>query len=131
MPGTEREMMSKVNLVLPYPPSGNHMWKRGAGRTYLTDKATSYYRQVWAAAVQQGATINIDQHIVVECRLYPPDRRRRDLDNAWKVLSDGLTKAGVWQDDNLVRRLDLVWMDPEPGGRVELTIAPHGERIAS
>jgi crossover junction endodeoxyribonuclease RusA len=120
-----------INLTLPYPPSGNHMWKKGVDRTYLTDRAKDYYREIWAAAVQQGAIINIDQQVAVECRLYPPDKRRRDLDNAWKVLSDGLTKARVWQDDHLVRSLHLVWMDVEPGGRVELTIAPHGERIAS
>lgn len=123
--------MSKVNLVLPYPPSGNHMWKKGAGRTYLTDEARGFYRIVWAAAIEQKAIINIDVPVAVECRLFPPDNRRRDLDNAWKVLSDSLTKARVWQDDNLVRQLRLSWMDPAPGGRVEITIAPHGERIAS
>ncbi len=120
-----------INLTLPYPPSGNTMWRKGQGRTYLGDKAKGFYRDVQYAVMQQGKMVNLDMPVMVECRLFPPDARRRDLDNAWKVLADSLTRARVWKDDHQVRSLHLVWQDPEPGGRVEITIAPHGERIAS
>jgi crossover junction endodeoxyribonuclease RusA len=53
------------------------------------------------------------------------------MDNAWKVIADSLTKARVWQDDSLIKNLSLEWGEVQKGGRVELTIAPHGERIAS
>lgn len=120
-----------INLTLPYPPSGNHMWRKGQGRTYLGDRARGFYRDVQYAVMQQGKMINLDMPVTVECRLYPPDNRRRDLDNAWKVLADSLTRARVWQDDHLVRRLHLIWQEPAPGGRVEITIAPHDEKITS
>lgn len=112
-----------IEITLPYPPSGNHMWKHAKGRHYLTDKAVNYYRNVALLVRQQAKVINIDFEIVVTCVLYPPDKRRRDLDNAWKVIADSLTKAGVWQDDKLIRRLTLEWAAVQPGGAAQIAIA--------
>ena len=33
---------------------------------------------------------------------YPPDKRKRDLDNLPKAIFDALTHVGVWDDDSLV-----------------------------
>jgi crossover junction endodeoxyribonuclease RusA len=33
---------------------------------------------------------------------FPPDRRRRDLDNIQKALLDSLEHAGVYADDNQI-----------------------------
>jgi crossover junction endodeoxyribonuclease RusA len=35
----------------------------------------------------------------VEILLYPPDNRRRDIDNYTKGLFDALTHARVWEDE--------------------------------
>lgn len=111
-----------IEITLPYPPSGNHMWKHAKGRHYLTDKALNYYQNVHVLVRQQSKVVNIDFDMDVTCVLFPPDRRRRDLDNAWKVIADSLTKAGVWQDDKLIRRLTLEWAEVHTGGMARISI---------
>ncbi len=55
--------------------------------------------------------------------LYPPDKRRRDLDNFdGKALWDALTKAGVWKDDSQVKSRYSEWGDVLKGGNVFVTI---------
>lgn len=58
----------------------------------------------------------------VEIVLYPPDERRRDIDNYNKALFDALTHAGIREDDSQVRRMLVEWGPKVPGGRVEISI---------
>lgn len=120
-----------MNLVIPYPTTtGNHVWKHTTkGKHYITAKGRDYFADVKMAVMQQGGHIACDQPIVVQCLLYPPDKRRRDMDNAWKVIGDALTKANVWVDDALIRRLLIEWMDPVKGGKVVVSIAPRVENV--
>ena len=37
---------------------------------------------------------------------YPPDNRRRDLDNAQKALLDALQHGGAYRDDSQIVRLE-------------------------
>jgi crossover junction endodeoxyribonuclease RusA len=59
----------------------------------------------------------------VEILLYPPDNRRRDIDNYTKGLFDALTHAGVWEDDSQVKRMLVEWGPVVPKGKVEITIS--------
>lgn len=63
--------------------------------------------------------------IRIECHM--PDRRRRDLDNLQKAAFDALTKAGFWQDDQLVDDYRVIRMPVVRGGRLELTITELGD----
>jgi crossover junction endodeoxyribonuclease RusA len=103
------------------------MWKHAGGRHYLTQKASDYYGQVKQAVFSQAKVVNLDMDLEVTCLLNPPDRRQRDLDNAWKVISDSLTRAMVWQDDKQIRRLTLEWDQVYKGGMVRVHIAQRGE----
>ena len=118
-----------MNIVLPYPTvTGNHVWKHTTkGKHYITTKGRDYFADVKMAVQMQGAHVGVDQDIRVQCLLYPPDRRRRDMDNAWKVIADALTKANVWADDALIRSLLIEWMEPTKGGKVIVSIAPRVE----
>ncbi|WP_134871266.1 RusA family crossover junction endodeoxyribonuclease, partial [Cronobacter sakazakii] len=66
----------------------------------------------------------------VEITLYPPDARRRDIDNYNKALFDALTHAGVWEDDSQVKRMLVEWGPVIKKGRVEITISKF-ETVAS
>jgi Holliday junction resolvase RusA-like endonuclease len=59
----------------------------------------------------------------IECvmEIYPPDRRRRDMDNTCKCVSDACTRAGVWHDDFQIDRLILIRKEPIKHGLVKLT----------
>lgn len=61
--------------------------------------------------------------LAVVCEVFPPDNRRRDLDNTWKPLADALTHAGVWQDDSQIIDLRLVRGEVRQGGQVVVSIS--------
>ena len=112
-----------IELNIPYPPSGNHMWKHTRnGHHYLTDKARAYYEQVAYLVRGQIPEMCMTERLEVTCSLCPPDKRRRDMDNAWKVISDSLTKANVWADDSQIRKLTIQWLEPKTGGAVHVAI---------
>jgi crossover junction endodeoxyribonuclease RusA len=120
-----------IELLLPYPPSGNHMWKHAGGKHYLTEEARRYYSLVRSIVMTQAKVVNLDIELEVTCVLHPPDKRRRDLDNAWKVIADAITKAGVWQDDKLIRRLTLEWAEVRGGGMAMVSVAQHGAKCVT
>lgn len=120
-----------INLTMPWPPSGNHMWKHAGGRHYLTQAAANYYAEVAWRVQEEGKLVNLDMPLKVQCWLFPPDKRRRDMDNAWKVIADSLTKAKVWQDDSLIKSLHLEWGAVEKGGLIRVLIQPYVEKTVS
>ncbi len=117
-------MKEATILTLPYPPSGNHMWKHTRnGRHFLTQEARDYYQLVAQTVVLSNQNTQLAGKLHVECDIYPPDNRRRDLDNAWKTISDACTKAFVWQDDTQIHRLVLERMETVKHGLVAIRIA--------
>jgi crossover junction endodeoxyribonuclease RusA len=54
---------------------------------------------------------------------FPPDRRRRDLDNLQKPLLDALQHAGVYEDDSQVDLLLSRRRERRDGGQVVVTIS--------
>jgi len=110
---------------MPYPPSGNHMWKHTrTGGHYLTAQAKEFYSQIKFMVCNQGLDVKTDRPLHVVCRICPPDRRRRDMDNVWKVVSDSLTKAGVWIDDYQIEKLELHRLPPAKPGWVTVFVYP-------
>jgi crossover junction endodeoxyribonuclease RusA len=61
--------------------------------------------------------------LAIQIDVYPPDRRRRDLDNILKALLDSLSHAGVIEDDSLFDRILLVRREVMPGGQIILQIS--------
>ncbi len=116
-------MKEAVILTLPYPPSGNHMWKHTrSGLHYLTDTARKYYAAVDELFRLSGQAGILDGRLHVEFDIYPPDRRKRDLDNSVKVLGDACTKAGVWGDDHQICKLVVEKMNVVKDGRVSVRV---------
>lgn len=105
------------------------MWKHAKGKHYLVKEARDYYADVFVLVRQQGAHIHTDQPLRIQVLLYPPDRIRRDMDNAWKVIGDALTKAGVWKDDHQIRAKLIEWMEPTKGGKVLVSLAHYVENV--
>ncbi len=54
--------------------------------------------------------------------VFPPDGRRRDLDNLQKSLCDSLQAAGVYADDSQIDRLDVHRGPIVRGGKVLVQI---------
>ena len=123
-------MRQRVELVLPYPPSVNHYYKNaGFGRKILGERGRDYRKAVKLLVLKQrilGGNKGVELPLICEVKatvkVYPPDRKRRDLDNVFKCLFDSLTKAEVYADDRQVKHIDAKMCEVVKGGRVEIII---------
>ena len=76
-----------------------------------------------------GLNVPIVGRLEVHIKLYPPDRRLRDIDNHIKAIFDLLTKANVWEDDSQVDVLHVKRCDIVKKGKVEIEIWPLPEKM--
>lgn len=113
-----------LQLTLPYPPSTNHHWVRCRnGGMRISIEGGIFRSQVLAAyhaTYPRCPPLTGPLQICIDS--YPPDRRRRDLDNIIKEILDALQHAGCYDDDNqfwsiLIRRFQSI-----PKGRVVVRI---------
>ena len=120
-----------MELKLPWPPSGNHMYLNATRRTktgkkymgrILTQMARDYYQEVFEIVRKAQIKSFGKLRVLLTLNFYPPDRRVRDTDNAMKATKDSLTKAGVWHDDSQAKKGNWEWFDPVPGGYVLVKI---------
>lgn len=123
-------MKAVIALSLPFPPSVNTYWRapnKGplAGRHLISADGRKYQSAVSASVIEQYRRIPkpITAELEVAIVLFPPDARRRDLDNYNKALFDALTNAHVWQDDSQVKKMLVEWGPITKGGRVEISIS--------
>lgn len=117
-------------MVIPWPPSVNRIWRhlviRGAGRTVMSKEGREYRARVAAelSGTFRGRPPRYAEPVAVVIRAYPPDERRRDLDNVLKAALDALSAAGVWDDDCRVADLRIVRMAPVRDGRLDVAVEP-------
>lgn len=108
---------------LPYPPSVNHYWRTAKGHTFISREGKSYREAVvW----KLKGVKPIEGRVKVVIDVYPPDRRKRDLDNINKALLDAIKHGGVLIDDSQIKDLRLVMHDDGgilPGGKVHVALS--------
>ncbi|HHI0407237.1 TPA: RusA family crossover junction endodeoxyribonuclease [Escherichia coli] len=119
-----------MKLTLPFPPTVNSYYRapdKGAlkAKHLISESGRKFKKNVYAAVLTQygGIPKPVTVDVEVNITLYPPDRRRRDLDNYNKALFDALTNARVWVDDRQVQRMLVEWGPKVPGGKVEIMIS--------
>lgn len=121
-----------LKIDLPWPPTVNHYWghRAAGGRVYkfVGQKGKDFraevielmepYKERCMEHFQKGIRLRVVVHI------YPPDRRRRDIDNLGKALLDALDHAGAYDDDSQIDDLRFVrdLEDIVKGGKVVVTI---------
>ena len=104
-----------------YPPSINHYWRRVGDRTLISRTGREYRERVAAELAEQGVEM-FDGRLGLFIRAFPPDRRRRDLDNILKALLDALEHGGLFYDDSQIDHLEILRDDVKPGGQVHLVL---------
>lgn len=111
------------SIVLPYPPSANRLWKfRGGRRPYKSKQYTDWTNKVLILCLGKKKFISGHYHIMIEAGR--PDRRRRDLGNLEKPISDAMQEAGVVGDDCLALSIMSVWEESMEKKGVRVSIWP-------
>jgi crossover junction endodeoxyribonuclease RusA len=112
-----------MNLIidLPWPPTANTYWRRN-GNCYFISKRGTDYREFVAKAcyAYQGLFVASDR-LRIKIKAYPPDRRKRDLDNLFKSLLDSIQHSGVYVDDSQIDKLSIERM-PEHDGKITVCV---------
>lgn len=110
-----------IELELPYPPSVNHYWRRVGART-LISRGGRAFRKAVCAILAAGGVRPLTGPLAVEVAVFPPDKRRRDIDNVQKALLDALAHGGAYQDDSQVARLTVERQHVVAGGKVRVRL---------
>lgn len=106
-----------VILTLDWPPSVNTYWRTWRGRMLLSAKGREYQQHVMGCCLEAGVK-RLDGRLAVSIIAYPPDSRKRDLDNLLKPILDGLCHGGVYEDDSQVDSITIERGKRREGGEV-------------
>jgi len=104
-----------IELNLPYPPSVNTITAVVRGRKITSKRGREYRKEAVDLIREQYSGDQITGSVAVEIELYPPTRRRSDIDNFSKGVLDAITAAGLWLDDDQVDQLTIN-REPVTGG---------------
>ena len=113
--------MEAIGVELPWPPSVNRYYRVFRNRILISRDGRKYRMMVVSRL--GGINRKLTGEVSVEIDLYPPDRRRRDIDNPLKCLLDSMTHAGVYEDDSQIKDIELHMREPmPPKGLVHVTL---------
>ena len=105
-------MGTDVKFELPWPPSVNRYY-RHVGPRVLISREGRRFRMMCVSRLA-GAFPKLRGRVMMKGEFYPPDSRRRDLDNVLKCTLDSLVHAGLMADDSQIKRIDIEMMSPVP-----------------
>ncbi|MTI13802.1 RusA family crossover junction endodeoxyribonuclease [Sansalvadorimonas verongulae] len=123
-----------MRLVLPFPPTVNHVWKHTARIVssrkavpcvYMTEQGKRYREDVKKHCRSLGLGKEpMTGSLRVRVRLHFPTNRRADLDNRMKALFDALTHAGIWEDDSQIDFFQVERGEKIRDGKVLVEVLP-------
>ena len=113
--------MDVLRFELPYPPSINHYYMHTSTGVILGAKGKSYRRDASFLLHRYRGACG-DKRLSVTINVYPPDKRKRDLDNLLKCLLDSMQYAQVYNDDNQIDMLTVIRRDTVKNGLIAVWI---------
>ena len=117
-----------IILNLPFPPSVNTYYRRGAHTTYMSKGGREYKAKVADYIAESNSPKLGSARLRFEIVLWPKDKRKYDIDNRIKALLDSLQDAGVFDDDEQIDELVVYRGTGEvKGGSARVMIWADGE----
>jgi crossover junction endodeoxyribonuclease RusA len=99
-----------INVRLSWPPSVNNYYAVVRGRKILSKRGRDYKKQCKFELMVQRPLRGLRTRLEVAIDAYPPDNRKRDIDNLCKPVLDALQDYGMFNDaqidDLRIRRLE-------------------------
>ncbi|MFM7165224.1 MAG: RusA family crossover junction endodeoxyribonuclease [Planctomycetaceae bacterium] len=112
----------RVTVVeLPHPPSINHYSRHVGTRTFISRQGRAF-RQAVCSILAAAGVVPLEGPLIVEIAIFPPDRRRRDVDNVLKALLDALQHGRAYLDDSQIVRLTIEKRHVVSGGKSLVSI---------
>ena len=113
-------MQNCIKFTFEWPPSVNHYWVIKGRRWFIGKRGLEFRASVKAVVPCGTPTFTGPVRVFIEA--YPPDKRRRDLDNTLKATLDAMQHADIYIDDNQVADLQIVRKEVEKPGKIIVTI---------
>jgi crossover junction endodeoxyribonuclease RusA len=113
-----------TSFELPWPPSVNHYWiYRATGKRVMVCLGANgkQFRESVRTHLKNEVPFE-EQRLVMSIFAYPPDRRKRDLDNILKSTLDAIQHAGIYKDDNQIDCLTITRQPVVPQGKILVRI---------
>lgn len=114
--------MDILRFELPYPPSVNHYYLHTSNGVILGAKGKSYRRDV-SLLLHRYRKACGERKLAITINLFPPDKRKRDIDNVLKCLLDSMEYANVYDNDNQIDILTVIRRPHVRNGSVQVWIA--------
>jgi crossover junction endodeoxyribonuclease RusA len=114
--------MIGYELTIPIAPSVNHYYQRTSGGGMRISDRGQFFRAEVRNAVVRSKMPKLTGRLWVTLRVFPPDKRARDLDNFCKAALDALQHGGAFENDGLIDDLQVTRGPIVPGGRIEVIL---------
>lgn len=112
-----------INITLPWPPSCNSYYRTvtlpGRGQVTLISAQGRKYKQIVAGLCVPYRKLAFvkGQKLAVKILAFPPDKRKRDIDNCLKAIADSV-KGLLFHDDGDIDDLHIVRREVVKNGSV-------------
>ena len=116
-----------INIRLSWPPSVNRCYRTYRGRYLLSAVGRQYKKDAVVELIVQKAPKGLTTRLEVNIDAYPPDKRKRDLDNLTKILLDVLEDYGIYVNDEQIDILRIRRMSVVKSGYVRVYITEIDE----
>lgn len=105
---------TKIVIELPFAPSVNRLWRVGKNKRFYKTKAYEEWLGTcsWLIAINKLTPILGNYRLTIEATR--PDKRKRDIDNFIKAVSDLLQTNGIIEDDCLCEEVIAKWVKSGP-----------------
>lgn len=112
----------KIELILPFPPSVNRLWRATkGGKVHRSKKYVDWRKHAEWAVSSRTKGQKIQGKYTLEIVAVKPDKRRRDLGNLEKAVSDLLQHLEIVEDDYLCEEIRLRWAKFGPDCHITVT----------
>lgn len=111
-----------IRFDLDYPPSINHYYVRTKSGVAIGPRGKKYRSDAILMLHRFKNHFTRDARVSLTINVFPPDKRRRDLDNILKCCLDSLQHAKVFDDDNQVDMLTVIRREPIKHGKLSLWV---------
>ena len=113
----------RISIKLPWPPSVNHYYVRTTFGRAISKKGRAYRENV-ILIMRAAGVPTLKGQLSMWVTAFPPDKRKRDLDNILKAMLDAIQHGGGMADDNQIKilRLERGEVMREVGGMVAVCL---------